>query len=162
MKSTPRTPDGKTEKKPTPRTPDGMIDWKEVRRRLDKAVSATEETQHLSPKAGQEVMEERARKLARASSRDLQAASLLEVATFVLANEHYAIETHYVQKVVRLTEYTPVPGTPDFLVGVVNLRGDVLAVIDLRKFFGLPPRGLTDLSRVIVLGGDRPEVGVLA
>jgi purine-binding chemotaxis protein CheW len=55
-----------------------------------------------------------------------------------------------------------VPGAADFLVGVTNLRGEILPVVDLRRFFGLPDRGLTDQSRVLVLGHDRRDLGVLA
>jgi purine-binding chemotaxis protein CheW len=47
-------------------------------------------------------------------------------------------------------------------VGVTNLRGDILAVFDLRRFFGLPPGAVTELARVLVLGDDRAEFGVLA
>ena len=53
------------------------------------------------------------------------------------------------------------PGTPDSLVGLINLQGEILAVFDLRSFFGLEKKGSTDLSRVVVLGSDRAEFGVL-
>jgi purine-binding chemotaxis protein CheW len=80
----------------------------------------------------------------------------------VLDQEFYGIETRYFREIVRLTEFTPIPGTPDFLVGVTNLRGEILAIVDLRKFLSVVSKGLTDLSRVVVLGGERCEFGVLA
>ena len=64
--------------------------------------------------------------------------------------------------VARLGELTPVPGAPDFLVGITNRGGEILAVMDLRPFFGLAAKGLSDLSRVIVLSDDQAELGVLA
>src|SRR5262249_11327106 len=87
---------------------------------------------------------------------------LLQVVTFALAGERYALGIEHVREVVRFTDYTPVPGAPAFLVGLLNLRGSILAVIDLRKFLGVEERGLTDLARVIVLGQARAEFGILA
>jgi purine-binding chemotaxis protein CheW len=54
------------------------------------------------------------------------------------------------------------PCTPPFIAGVMNLRGQILAIVDLRKFFGLPARGLTELNRVIVLRDGDNELGLLA
>jgi purine-binding chemotaxis protein CheW len=107
-------------------------------------------------------MDERARALARVPPTAPAAGETIEVVVFELAKESYAIETLYVSEVVRLADFTPVPGTPEFLVGVTNLRGAILAVVDLRRFLNLPAKGLTDLSRVVVLGRDRPELGLLA
>jgi len=138
------------------------IDWQQIRRRLDRAVAATEEALRLSPERARAVMEERARALARVPAEAPRAAEVLQLVVFTLADERYGIETRYVREVTRLTDYTPVPGAPDFLVGVGNVRGEILAVIDLRKFLGVAPRGVTDLSCVLVLGGERAEFGVLA
>jgi purine-binding chemotaxis protein CheW len=138
------------------------FNWQQVRQRLAQAVAATEEASRLSPERARAVMEERARVLARVPPVAASAAESLEVVTFALADERYGIETRHVREVVRLTEYTPLPGAPDFLVGVLNLRGEILALLDVRKFVGVAARGLTDLSCVLVLGGERPEFGVLA
>ena len=54
------------------------------------------------------------------------------------------------------------PGAPDFFAGVVSLRGQVLAVVDLRRLFGLSATGPAGLTRFVVLGAERPEFGVLA
>jgi purine-binding chemotaxis protein CheW len=107
-------------------------------------------------------MDARGRALARVQQADPDAGEVLEVATFALADEQYALETRFVSEVIRLADCTRVPGTPDFLLGVTNLRGEFLSVIDLRKIFDLPARELSDQSRVVVLGGERPEFGVLA
>ena len=107
-------------------------------------------------------MDERARALARLPPRPPGPSEVLEVATFTLAFERYAIETRYIAKVVRLTDFTPVPGTPAFLGGVLNLRGEILDLIDLRAFLGITGEGLTDQSRIIVLGVERNEFGIMA
>jgi purine-binding chemotaxis protein CheW len=57
---------------------------------------------------------------------------------------------------------TPVPGTPDFVSGVTNLRGQVLAVMELREFFGITQQNAGETSQVLVLGIHRPECGILA
>ncbi len=144
------------------RTPTKPIDWKEVHERLERARIATEESLCLSPEKARKVMEERADELAKVPVRAPHATEILELVSFSLANEHYAIETRYVREVVRFTDFTPIPGAPDFLVGLLNLRGDILAVFDLRKFFGVVDKGVTDLSRVIAIGGERVEFGILA
>ncbi len=138
------------------------IDWAEVRRRLARTAEATEGSLRLSPERAKAILDERARALARVPPAAPKASEVLEIATFALANEHYGVETRYVREVVRLADYAPLPGAPPFLIGVLNLRGEILALIDLRTFFGVPARGLTDLARVLVLGADRPEFGVLA
>jgi purine-binding chemotaxis protein CheW len=145
-----------------PRRSAAEIDWKKVHERLARATRATEEALRLSPERARQVMEERARTLARVPTEAPDAAEVLEVVSFSLANERYAIETGHIREVIRFTDFTPVPGAPDFLVGLVNLRGEILAVFDLRKLFGIVDMGVTDLSRVIVLGGERAEFGVLA
>jgi purine-binding chemotaxis protein CheW len=144
--------------KPTRRE---AIDWPQVRERLARATTATEQALRLSPERGREVMEQRARDLARVPDRATPA-EVLEAVIFTLGNERFALETCHVREVVRLRDLTPLPGAPDFLLGVTSLRGHILAVIDLRRFFGIAGKGLTDLNRVIVLGGERAELGVLA
>ncbi len=147
--------------RPAPRRIRAM-DWREARQRLDRAIAATEEAGKPSPERARQVLAERARTLARVPTQAAGAGDMLEVITFTLAGESYGLETGHVREVLRLTEYTPVPGAPDFLLGVLNLRGEILAVIDLRRFLGAAARGVTDLARVIVLGGERAEFGVLA
>ncbi len=141
------------------RTRQGPIDWEKVRARM---AQVTASDVHLSADKARAVLEERARILARVPPAPLHTGDALEVATFTLANETYAIETRHVRAVVRVSDVTPLPGAPSFLVGVLNLRGDILALLDLRTFFGVGATAPTDLARVFVLGGDRAEFGLLA
>ena len=141
--------------KPARPTAGKAIDWDEVRRRLAHAAEATEAALRLSPEKARAVMDARARALARVPAAPTRAAEALEIATFALAHERYGVETRFVREVVRLTDYARLPAAPPFLVGVVNLRGEILALIDLRTFFNLPAADLTDLARVLVLGDQR-------
>ncbi|KAF0193070.1 MAG: purine-binding chemotaxis protein CheW [Gammaproteobacteria bacterium] len=81
--------------------------------------------------------------------------------TFRLAGETYGIEVMSVQEVLRVPEITPVPGVPDHVLGIINLRGKVVTVLDMRQRFGLPSTGLDDASRIIVIEIADDVVGVL-
>jgi purine-binding chemotaxis protein CheW len=142
--------------------PRRQTDWREFHERLARAQQALAEAERTAPERARVILQDRARALARAPAPAPQAGEVLDVVVFILAGESYAVEAAYVREAVRLTDYTPVPGVPDFLVGVINLRGEIVAVIDLRKFFGMAARGVTDLSRVLVLGAGRAEFGILA
>ena len=110
---------------------------------------------------GKRILHERAQALAREAVKAV-IEPMLEVIEFQLANERYAIETGFLEEVCPLKELTPVPCTPAFVRGMINLRGRILAVIDLKKFFELPEGGLQDLHRVLVLRGAGLELGILA
>jgi purine-binding chemotaxis protein CheW len=81
---------------------------------------------------------------------------------FLLSGEKYAIEITSINEVIPLKEFTPLPGTPDFVVGIINVRGKIIAVIDIKKFFDLPGKGITDLDKVIILSHSDIELGILA
>lgn len=82
---------------------------------------------------------------------------------FRLGREAYAIATRWVVGVARPRELVAVPGTPERLLGVVNVRGQLLPVFDLRRVFGVQARGIDDMGRLLLLGArSRSELGVLA
>jgi purine-binding chemotaxis protein CheW len=109
-----------------------------------------------------EILEERARILARPPPAEVRAADRFELLIFSLSGETYALETRTVREVARFADFTAVPGASPFLLGVTNLRGEILPVFDLRRLAGITPKGLTDISRLLVLGEDREELGLLA
>jgi len=81
--------------------------------------------------------------------------------TFRLDKEVYGIEVMQVQEVLRVTEITPVPGAPDYILGIINLRGNVVTVLDTRKRFGLPPKEIEDPSRIVIIESADQVVGML-
>jgi purine-binding chemotaxis protein CheW len=109
-----------------------------------------------------DVMKARALLLARVPEEPPRAGEVLELVGFVLAGERYGIESRFVREVARLTRFTPVPGTPAFVLGITNLRGEILALFDLRQLLGIVTEGVTDLGRIVVLGEHRREFGLLA
>jgi purine-binding chemotaxis protein CheW len=145
------------------RTANGSpMDWTAIRARLALAMKATERDVRPGPAESKRLLDERARRLARPPPDEPGPGEVLTLATFALAGERYGIEAVFVREIARFLDFTPVPGAADFLVGVANLRGEILAVINLRSFFGVADRQVTELSRVVVLGGDRNEFGILA
>jgi len=86
----------------------------------------------------------------------------IELLEFALDNERYAFRSSQVHDVQPLKELTPLPCTPPFLRGLVNVHGRLVAVIDLKRFFGLPERGITDLHRVLLLRKGEVEIGLLS
>ena len=104
----------------------------------------------------------RAKQLAREPPRaDSDGGDTLEVLEFGLADETYAFELAYVREIGPLTELTPLPGVPDFVLGVTCMHGQILAVLDLRKVFGLPERGLGNSRQVFVLQSADMEFGIV-
>jgi purine-binding chemotaxis protein CheW len=87
---------------------------------------------------------------------------MLELLEFQLAQECYALETRWVREVSNFKDLTPLPCCPSFVLGIVNMRGRILPVFDLKKFFGLPEKGITDLHRIVFVGGNNLELGLLA
>lgn len=86
----------------------------------------------------------------------------IEIVEFLLGNERYALESSCIGEVYPLRDLTPLPCTPPFVLGIVNIRGTILSVLDLRRFFDMSNQGLSDLNKVIVLRNDTMEFGVLA
>ncbi len=86
---------------------------------------------------------------------------VIQFVTFVLKDEVYGINVMQVQEVLRVTEIAPVPGAPSFVLGIINLRGNVVTVIDTRSRFGLPSTEVDDSSRIIVIESEKQVVGIL-
>ncbi|MFC5401958.1 chemotaxis protein CheW [Cohnella soli] len=85
----------------------------------------------------------------------------LKVIVFTLAHEEYGIEVDKVRTIERMMPITRVPKTPAFVKGVVNLRGVVIPVIDLRGRFGLTETEFTENSRIIIVAANDLEVGFI-
>lgn len=77
--------------------------------------------------------------------------AVLQFVTFTLNDEEYAVDILKVQEINRITDITAVPNSPDYVEGVVNLRGKVIPVINLRKKFGFEERPTDDSSRIIIM-----------
>ncbi|WP_075185504.1 chemotaxis protein CheW [Teredinibacter haidensis] len=86
---------------------------------------------------------------------------VLQWVTFKLAGETYGVNVMQVQEVLRYTEIAAVPGAPSYVIGIINLRGNVVTVIDTRERFALPPGEVTDNTRIVIIEADSHVVGIL-
>lgn len=105
----------------------------------------------------------RQRALALANIRDVSAEeeSRVEFLQFSIAYEHYGLTLDLIQEVTLLRDYARMPCTPRYILGVINLRGTMVSILDLRQLFGLPRKGLTYQNKVIVLRDQSMTIGVL-
>jgi len=84
-----------------------------------------------------------------------------QIVVFQLDNEYYGADIAVVREVVPLQRVTYVPRTPDYVLGVINLRGRVIPVIDLRRRLGLPMRAATKATRIAIGEVDGDQVGMV-
>jgi purine-binding chemotaxis protein CheW len=103
-------------------------------------------------------MAEEIRQTERQSSKD---DPILQWVTFRLVNETYGVNVMEVQEVLRYTDIAPVPGAPPYVLGIINLRGNVVTVIDTCMRFGLPPIEISDNTRIVIIEAQGQVIGIL-
>lgn len=135
--------------------------WMQIRERLAQFEQRVQENFSPDPLESEERLLERTRAWARVVDDD-RGVERMEVLCFTIGEEVYAIESTCVSAVMPLPQFTPLPGTPPFVLGIVNVRGHVVSVLDLRVFFELPIEGLSDRNYLVVLRDDDMEFGLLA
>ncbi|MHB8581280.1 MAG: chemotaxis protein CheW [Ignavibacteriaceae bacterium] len=140
----------------------GKINWDEIKNQLEMGEKLLDSNWLVPIEQKMKILKDRAKKFAKESSSKVKEAEDIEIIQFTLAYELYGIETLYVQEVFPLKRLTPLPSTPAFLLGITNVRGKILPVIDIKKFFNLPDKGLTDLNKLIILYSDGFEFAILA
>jgi len=138
------------------------INWSEIHQRVETARLALEQGAARSARDRGEILRARARALAQEPVQAGAAKALLEIVEFSLASETYGLESAFVREVYPLNDFTPIPGVPAFVLGIVNVRGQILSIIDLKKFFDLPDKGLGQLNKLIILRNEQMELGILA
>jgi len=150
------------EREGSPEQKQAEIDWESIDGWLEKVRAGLEDGRRSAPEERRRILRDRAKVLARKPEREASDKVYIEVVEFGLAQERYAVESAFVREVYPLKELTPLPCTPPFVLGIVNVRGQILSVVDLKVFFDLPEEELTDLNRVIVLHSENMEFGMLA
>ena len=137
-----------------------IVDRDRLRQRLEAA--GTDAGRELTPAEKKGILRKRAKVLAKELEPEQDAGAILDILEFRLNYETYAIELRWVAETYPLKELTPLPCIPPFVAGIINVRGRILSVIDIRKFFDLPEKGLTDLNKVIIVHDGEMEFGILA
>ncbi|HVK94332.1 MAG TPA: chemotaxis protein CheW [Noviherbaspirillum sp.] len=141
------------------------IDWDDIRQRLEQSRQAMENLTEPDSVRQQQILRERAVTLAQVAAPSAPVEPLgdcIDVLAFRAAGERYAVETVHVAQVYPMLSITAIPGVPDFVVGIVAVKGDVLSVIDLRSLLDLPLARLEEPSAIIVLQSESMEFGILA
>jgi len=138
------------------------IDWEEIKSKVASLQKVIEQKDFLLPEEKRSLFKKRAQALALRENDKTVQQECIEIIVFRLAYETYGIETAFVREVYPLKDITTLPGTPSFVIGIINVRGQIVSVVDLKKFFNLPDKGLGELNKVIIIYNERMEFGVLA
>lgn len=108
------------------------------------------------------VLKARASILAREISDKRDEAELIDVIEFMIADEFYGIELKFAREIYPFKKITPLPATPAFISGIVNVRGEIVSVVDIKKFFGLPDTETHSKPHLIILEDGNMTFGLLA
>lgn len=138
------------------------VNWDEIKMKVNFQNEAIEKGDILTPEEKRSILKSRAKALATEKQDEISKQDFIEIIEFRLGSENYAFETEYVREVYLLNNFTPIPGLPAFVVGIVNIRGQILSIIDLKSLFNLPLAGLGELNKIIILKNENMEFGVLA
>ncbi|MHB8581247.1 MAG: chemotaxis protein CheW [Ignavibacteriaceae bacterium] len=144
------------------KTKSEIINWDEIKMHLELGNQLLANNRVPSNEQKKKILKDRAKEIAIESKNKASEENNIEVIKFSLAYETYGIETLYVRKVFPLKELTSLPSTPAFLLGITNVRGRILPVIDIKRFFNLPEKGLTDLNKLIILHSEDFEIAIPA
>jgi len=85
----------------------------------------------------------------------------IQLVVFRLAREWYGIEITKVKEVIKVEKITYIPSSPEYIAGIINLRGNVLSVTDLKRIFTLPHEELTEKTRIVAIESGIVETGLL-
>lgn len=140
-------------------------EWEQVTFSIKKILKRIQPVQRKSESESlkeynEKILKERAQRLAKKHEPDL-AKGAIEVLRFQLAYEQYAIETIFVREVLQLRDITPLPHVPKFVMGLANIRGEIISVLDIRKFFDLQDELISDLNRLVIVKDQEMTFGFL-
>ncbi|MBE9467468.1 MAG: purine-binding chemotaxis protein CheW [Bacteroidetes bacterium] len=116
----------------------------------------------ISRKEKLSILSKRAQDLALKKKDKTAKRDFIKIIKFVLESEIYGIETVFVRESCSLKNYTIIPGVPNFVLGIINVRGQIISVIDLKKLFNLQKKGLGELNKIIIIKNEQMEFGILA
>ncbi|KAF0142549.1 MAG: purine-binding chemotaxis protein CheW [Stygiobacter sp.] len=137
-------------------------DWEGIKNKIDSLQESLNQKIKISPEEKRAILKTRAQSLAMEIKDESAQKDFIEIIEFSLAYEKYGIETSFCREVYPLKDFTILPGVPSFVIGIINIRGQIISVIDLKRFFNLPEKGLGELNKVIVLRNEQIEFGILA
>jgi len=141
---------------------ESKTDWGELKQKLNSMEQLLKPENTLSPEVKRSIFKERADAIRTEKVKINEAKDYLKIVEFSLASETYGIESEYVREIYPLKYFRTIPGVPSFVLGIINVRGQIVSVIDFKKFFGLPEKGIGELNKVIIIHNEQMEFGILA
>jgi purine-binding chemotaxis protein CheW len=139
----------------------GKIDWNIIHHRLEEINSTINESFSPTQEDMNNILKMRASKLSREPVK-VKEGGQIEIVEFLLSNEHYCIESQFIQEVFPLKEYTPLPCVPSFVFGLINVRGQIIPVINIKKFYDIPDINISDFANIIILHNENATFSILA
>ncbi|MEW6735778.1 MAG: chemotaxis protein CheW [Acidobacteriota bacterium] len=139
-----------------------MINWDDIYQKIASTDAAIERRLSPTSEEKKKILKARAKQLAQEPTQQDSVKDYLEIVEFLLAYERYGVELSFVREIYPLKDFTPIPCTPHFVMGITNVRGQIISIIDIKKFFELPDKGLTDLNKIIIVRTEEIELGFLA
>ena len=138
------------------------IPWEDIKSRLKNVGDAIENGFKPTQEEQNRILKARAKALALEPKGEDCTEGRVDVLEFLVANETYGIDLVHINEVFPIKQFTPLPCVPQFVMGIINVRGQIFSVIDLKKFFGLHEKGFTDLNKAIIVHTDDMALGILA
>jgi purine-binding chemotaxis protein CheW len=138
------------------------INWDGIKSKVTSLQNAISENGIISSAIKSKTLKERAKVLAGELIDESAGQEYIEIVEFRLGTETYAFETEFVREVYLLNNFTHLPGLPDFIMGIINIRGQILSIVDLKKLFDIPAGGLGELNKIIIIQNEKMEFGILA
>lgn len=137
-------------------------DWQEVHARLERARLTMDSSGELQSTEVARILTDRALTLAKPLKDGAPSMEeMIELLVVSLGGERFGIEALYALEAISLRELIPVPCTPAFVLGVVNYRGRILAILDLRRILDLPGEGVMEGSKVVAVEAGGMTLGIL-
>lgn len=137
------------------------LDWELVHARLQMARDRMERGWAPTVAEKRQIFADRAVAAGRGGDNSAHGRHL-DIVEFSIAQERYGIELAKVREVIPLKQLTPLPFGPSYLLGMVNARGRILSVVDLKRFFDLPNPNVSDQNKLLVLAGEEADLGIFA
>ncbi|MBL7996369.1 purine-binding chemotaxis protein CheW [bacterium] len=117
-------------------------------------------TREIKPEQQEKILRERAEKLKKVEKEE-DTGEKIDVVIFQLGNDLFALEAQYIHEIRQIGEITPVPCTPDFVLGITSVRGSIYSALDIRKYFSADEKIVSPESMFILTIWNRIEVCLL-
>jgi purine-binding chemotaxis protein CheW len=136
------------------------IDWEAIHQHLNTTKQMLEKHEPSIEEINQ-ILHQRANELTKEMVLN-DKENFIKILEFKLGLEQYGIESTYVSRVCEAKDIMHLPGTPNFIEGIINIHGNLVCVIDLKCLFGLPKVVQDDLNKILIINYDDVQIGILA